>query len=375
MRISKLFCTALMISLSFAGCKESKQNTPPQKVEQAAPVAVQQVNSFAPDTSQNRLADIIAGKYKPFTADKAYKKASDDMQKEWESLKEKKLTPIRTWMNKNYDGSVKEAKSLYYPFGGPDFSYAFAFYPNVKNYILVGLEPVGSLKDLGNFNLKSSTQFLNDMKQVLFYSIRFGFFRTKDMKKQFNDESGALNVMLFFLKQYNADLGKITLLKWDNGTLKEMDVNDKSKADCVHIDFQIDKVSHNLYYFSQDLSNSGLKKRPYFNEWVSKQGTFCSLVKSASYLMHIDPFFDVRDFLIKNSIFHLQDDSGIKYCDMLKNKKKVTLFGAYTQTISAFSHRGQPDMKKAYESKNILGLPFSIGYNVVFRQTNIQVMQ
>ena len=373
MKINKLFYFILIVSLTFAGCTKNNQSTPIQQVGQAD--SAKSINSFASDNTNNKLADIISGKYDSFSSDKGYKKAAEDMQKAWENLKEKKHTPIRSWMNTNFDESSKNAKSLYYPFGGPDFSYAFAFYPNVKNYILVGLEPVGSLKDLGNFDLKSSTQFLKDMKQVLFYSMSYGFFRTKDMAKQFNDKSGALNVMLFFLKQNNADLGKITQMKWDNGTLKDMDANDKSKADCVHIEFQIDKVSHSLYYFSQDLSNDGLKKRPSFNEWVSKQGTFCSLVKSASYLMHHDAFSATRDYLINNSVIHIQDDSGIKYCDMLKSKKKVKIFGSYSKTISLFSHMIQSDLKKAYAAKNIPDLSFSIGYNVVFRQTNLQVMQ
>jgi len=40
---------------------------------------------------------------------------------------------------------VHFADTMYYMFSGPDFLYAYTFFPNANTYILAGLEPVGQV--------------------------------------------------------------------------------------------------------------------------------------------------------------------------------------------------------------------------------------
>ena len=65
-----------------------------------------------------------------------------------------------------------------------------------------------------------------------------------------------------------------------------------------------------LYYFSTDLSNSGVKASG-FLKFCATLAPGNSLIKSASYLLHSGNFTTVRDFLLNNSATIIQDDSGI----------------------------------------------------------------
>ena len=65
-----------------------------------------------------------------------------------------------------------------------------------------------------------------------------------------------------------------------------------------------------LYYFSTDLSNSGVRASG-FLKFCATLAPGNSLLKSASYLLHSGNFSTVRDFILTNSATIIQDDSGI----------------------------------------------------------------
>ena len=86
----------------------------------------------------------------------------------------------------------------------------------------------------------------------------------------------------------------------------------KSNAKGVKVVFSAGKDARKqtLYYFSTDLSDSGLKASG-FLAFCDKLGMGDSFVKSASYLMHGGNFVTVRKFLLENSALILQDNSGV----------------------------------------------------------------
>ena len=45
----------------------------------------------------------------------------------------------------------QNAKVIFYPFSGPDYLTAHAFFPNADKYVMLGLEPVGKLPELKKF--------------------------------------------------------------------------------------------------------------------------------------------------------------------------------------------------------------------------------
>src|SRR5258707_13742540 len=71
-----------------------------------------------------------------------------------------------------------------------------------------------------------------------------------------------------------------------------------------------DGQERTLYYFSTDLSNSGVRSAG-FLKFCGALAPGNSLIKSASYLLQSGNFTTVRDFLLANSATIIQDDSGI----------------------------------------------------------------
>src|SRR5471030_194715 len=55
------------------------------------------------------------------------------------------MSKIRVWASANLSAPKPV---MFYMFGGPDFLYADAFFPNATTYVLQGLEPVGQIPDL-----------------------------------------------------------------------------------------------------------------------------------------------------------------------------------------------------------------------------------
>ena len=122
-----------------------------------------------------------------------------------------------------------------------------------------------------------------------------------------------------------------------------------------------------------------LQKDNLWLPWISEKAKgkeMVSLAKSASYLMHTPAFTMVRDYILKNSKLHIQDDTGIPLHCFESAKRKLTLYGTYKHVIPLFKKYLQPDLLDRYAKDNSISkLPFSIGYNLMYNETSLQVMQ
>ena len=101
-----------------------------------------------------------------------------------------------------------------------------------------------------------------------------------------------------------------------------------------------DGVEKTLYFFSTDLSNSGVKGSG-FLKFCDTLAPGNSLIKSASYLLHAGNFSTVRDFLLAKSATIIQDDSGIPLGDYDPKKWHFFPFGHYAGPISEFPNKYQ----------------------------------
>src|ERR1700677_2991177 len=63
---------------------------------------------------------------------------------DWTNLRKLYLDRIDVWRNRNLGGAPSH-EVAFYPFGGPDAANLLTFYPDARDYILVGLEPVGCI--------------------------------------------------------------------------------------------------------------------------------------------------------------------------------------------------------------------------------------
>ena len=72
-----------------------------------------------------------------------------------------------------------------------------------------------------------------------------------------------------------------------------------------------------------------------FLTFCDRLGVGDGLVKGASYLMHLDDFSDVRNFLLAHSNMILQDDTGVPI-RFLDSSWKLHPFGSYVGPIRMF---------------------------------------
>jgi hypothetical protein len=129
-----------------------------------------------------------------------------------------------------------------------------------------------------------------------------------------------------------------------------------------------DGVEKTLYYFSTDLSNSGVKVSG-FLKFCQTLAPGNSLIKSASYLLHSGNFTTVRDFLLANSATIIQDDSGIPLGNYNAKKWHFFPFGHYAGPIGEFPGRYQQSYAELF--RRAQPMDFGIGYRWRTHDSNL----
>ncbi|HEY0908996.1 MAG TPA: hypothetical protein VGD75_02065, partial [Bradyrhizobium sp.] len=129
-----------------------------------------------------------------------------------------------------------------------------------------------------------------------------------------------------------------------------------------------DGVERTLYYFSTDLSNSGVRASG-FLKFCATLAPGNSLIKSASYLLHAGNFTTVRNFLLANSATIIQDDSGIPLGDYDPRKWRFFPFGRYAGPISEFPGRYQASYAELFRRSQ--PMDFGIGYRWRSYESNL----
>jgi hypothetical protein len=130
-----------------------------------------------------------------------------------------------------------------------------------------------------------------------------------------------------------------------------------------------------LTYFAVNLQNmpyvsrgglvaKGLETRTDLVKYFNSLDIKSTYLKSASYLMHRPTFSIIRNIILDNSEFVLQDDSGIPIQYFDTDKWNLTFYGNYKFPINLFAERHQEDLKEVYLNggDNVKSLPFGIGY-------------
>ena len=274
-------------------------------------------------------------------------------------LEERQLSKIRAWSGVNL---AAPRPTMLYMFSGPDFLYADAFYAKATTYVLSALEPVGSVPDLARLPSLGST--LGDIERSMSSILNFSFFITKHMKTDLRagQVSGTLPILYVFLVRSGKTIRDVGLVALDDKGVVHPSKEDagKNATQGVRITFAgNDGVERTLYYFSTDLSNSGVRNSG-FLKFCETLAPGNSLIKSASYLLHAGNFSIVRNFLLANSATVIQDDSGIPLADYDPKKWRFFPFGRYAGPIDKFPNMYQPAYAELFRRSQ--PMDFGIGY-------------
>ncbi len=295
----------------------------------------------------------------------------------WKYLDRVRLSAMRNWGATELAGLHHQSRMVFYPFSGPDVLYADTLFPNSKVLLMAGLEPVGSMPDLAALQQEGKLgPYLGEVKTSLFTILAASFFKTKDMKNDFNNQlvDGLMPAMAVFLARQGCTIDNVQyVVLAGDGTLHAH--GEKSGAPGVQIAYdQGDKDNiRYVLYFQADLGNDGLKSNPGYVRLMHRLGPGVTYLKAASYLLYEDYFSTIRNGILDDSVGVVEDDSGIPLRDFNPKQWEVVPYGNYTGPIPLFKEHYQPDLQDFYAQTPHEPLSFGSGYKFVASVSSLLV--
>ena len=326
------------------------------------------------DDTARFLAGLPPSEGSPLTAltrDPSWQHHARFFDNAFAQLEQRQLSKVRAWADTNL---AAPKPTMFYFFSGPDFLYANAFYSKANTYVMAALEPSGSVPDLVKMPRGSVDAALGNIEHSFGNIMSFSFFITKHMKVDLHagDISGALPLLLVSMERSGKTIRDVTPVALDDKGTVLTGNESTAKANAsrgVRILFAgKDGAEKTLYYFSTDLSNSGVRSSG-FLKFCATLAPGNSLIKSASYLLHAGNFTTTRDFLLNNSATIIQDDSGIPLSDYNSKKWRFFPFGHYAGPISEFPGRYQESYAELF--RRAQPMDFGIGYRWRTHDSNL----
>jgi hypothetical protein len=296
------------------------------------------------------------------TRDSRWQAHAAAMNTAFVQLEQRQLNNIRVWRSDMIP--LGGSKTCLYYFSGPDFLYADAFFPDCTTYVLGGLESVDPMPDLLTVPQSSLASTLENIQISLNTILQFSFFKTKDMREDFQRGQlrGVLPIIFVFLARTGKDISAVdyvsltssgTVVSGNQGVTRGVKINFSDPASGA------EKV---LYFFSADLSDDGVKKNAGVLRFAEQFAPTNSFLKAASYLMHESHFSSIRSSILNVCGLVLEDDSGIPIRYFTPDKWTLRFFGTYSGPIELFKNFYQSDLRQYYQASSPKTLTFSFGY-------------
>jgi hypothetical protein len=341
----------------------------------AAPVAASSA-AFQYDGRATDIARLMAGlspeshDFDHLLSTPAWKTQQSFFRSNWARMKKDRLSVAAKWRDEELNPVVPSTGPLTYPFSGPDFLNAYLFFPDRDDYVFYSLEKPGEWPPLETMTPDEFGQLLSDVRDSLGDIFRRQYFITKNMMTELKTThlKGNLPVLGVFMA-----LMDLKIVSVENVHLSGAGNVEKFAAETggtkpirgVRVTFRdpAKQKPQTLTYFSVDVSNKNLAKRPGFETYVRKLGPAPVFIKSASYLLHDPDFTSLRKILLDTASAVMQDDTGLPY-RFINKGWDVKLYGRYTKPIKDFKFGFQEDLDKAYAVPGAAKpLPFKFGYH------------
>lgn len=280
---------------------------------------------------------------------------------DWSNLSKQYLSRIEAWRSRNLP--TAPANLAFYPFGGPDAANLLAFYPDAREYVMIGLEPAGCVPaSIADY----TPAYFAELRQSLSAVVALGFFRTDDMRRNItqSDLNGVLPLLVFLISRAGFTINDVTPIGISpNGAV--LPLANIPKPETTGVAIQFSDARHGvrtLRYLSVNLENSRIKRRPGVTQYLKNLPDTVTLIKAASYLMHKPYFSTIRSTILTKSKAVIEEDSGIPYHYFEPAGWDVHLFGTYSEPIQMFKDWNQDDLKAAYDAPGVQPLDFALGY-------------
>ena len=370
----------VLVAILLVSCSRPSPTAPQQAAVSSSP-AMAPADRYADDVARF-LAGMPANPGSPFCDlqdQEAWIRHRQDSDRAWTRLEAGPLPAMRDFQKRELSAAPVGVAPVFYPFSGPDALMITLFFPNSPRYVMVGLEPAGTVPSRKQLSRKNLDRYLAGIRMTLSSELSSSFFITRQMDRQFRGQvtDGLALPILYLLARTNH-----TILGYRYVRLDEAGKVIDRAADYhapgrignkgIEIDFRSgdDQSTHQLFYFSVNLSDSRLRENQPFLSFLSSVKGSATFLKATSYMTHRPEFSIIRDEVLAKSIAVLQDDSGIPYA-FFAAPWHVQLYGSYEHPYGSFKWLRQVDLQKAYRDGETKPLEFRIGYGYSKMPSNL----
>jgi hypothetical protein len=366
----------LLLTIALPGCRKGAGQKP-QAASGPAEGTLRET-SRQPDQVLDRLFYRIAGLPGPagqaWPEDASWAAFANRISQEWGSFDRTVLEPMKEWAGTELREARKATESLFYAFGGPDFVTSYTLFPGARETVLLGLEQVGNLPDLERASAAWREAFYADLGDLIAEFLKRGYFITKDMTDVYGrgKVDGALPVIAFFMARSGCSAAAVTRLApdgkggWTETPYARLGSRPRRPYG-VRIVYLVpgETEPRSVVYFSCDIENKAFSPDSALYRYFAGLGRMTTFVKSGSYLLQYNDFSTLRDLILGQSLFVLQDDTAVPYRYFKTGGWGIKLFGKYATPVKDFSNVEQPDLRQAYEADgaSVAPLPFKFGYH------------
>jgi len=346
---------------------------PQTTIEESQPVISAKKNTNSTDSSPqlqipskiDQTVDLITGN------SLGQKKPANLKQDEWQEINEliesnwsnyfnKMGQPMLSWSSTEVHS---DAKKVFYPFSGPDFTTLYQIYPQADHYVMSAQQRGERLVDLSQLSPSAASQTMEVLSSAWKSFGNDGFFVTEYLFKYISTNKvkiGATTLIASFAHLHQFSIQKIVPISIDdNGTVKEL--SEDQSWDSVRFYLVKDNRQVILDYVRMDLSNEGMKDNVSQLAFFRESAKSPVLLKAASHLPQHPAFTVIRDEMLQNAPMIVQDETGLDY-QPLNQQFNTVLYGSFVKAYKVFS-KYNTELAKAYKLRDDeKKLPFRIGY-------------
>jgi hypothetical protein len=278
-----------------------------------------------------------------------WQKINELIQSSWLNYFKKMGKPMLTWSGTEVHS---DAKRVFYPFSGPDFTTLYQIYPQANHYVMSAQQRGERLVDLSQLSPSAASQTMEVLSSAWKSFGRDGFFVTEYLFKYISTNKvkiGATTLIASFAHLHQFSIQKIVPISIDsNGTIQEL--SEDQSWDSVRFYLVKNNRPVILDYVRMDLSNDGMKDKPSQLAFFRESAKSPVLLKAASHLPQHKGFTMIRDEMLHNAPMVVQDETGLDY-QPLNQQFNTVLYGSFVRAYKVFSTYNT-ELAKAYNQRD-----------------------
>jgi hypothetical protein len=353
-----------------AGCSHP---APAQRVEKAAVVDPVPQSREADDAA--RFLAGLPGKagspYLELENNPAWQEHRQILDHAWKGTETSLIAGLAEFQKQELTAAPIDAAPVFYPFAGPDALTPVLCFPKSPAYVMVALEPAGTLPTPAKLEKKDLAHYLPELRDTMGSVLGRSFFITREMDRQFRGQVTdglAVPIVQILVRTGHTINGFRYMTLNADGQPVERPAVYKTANRHDNRGFELsyktdaDGSVHHLSYYSLNLDDKHLGDNDAFRKFAASLKGSTTIFKATSYMTHNREFSIIREIALNTSGAILQDDSGLPYNLFDSAKWKVQLYGEYSQPYGSFRFRMQKDLRAAYQAGGVKPLPMRIGY-------------